>query len=88
MDRSSVKQLRKRIRDFEDKKISGGDLGREIYHLAREVADPSEATLRRSLETLGNRVLVLSEQSIVEQVHPKILNVVDDLESELVQWGY
>jgi hypothetical protein len=88
VDRDLIKRLRSRIREFEDKKISGGDLGREIFHVAREVADPSEASLRRSLEAMGNRVTSLSEQSLTEYVHPRILSVVDELESELVLWGY
>ena len=88
MTKDLSKRLRIKIREFEDSRISAAALSREIFHVAREVGDPSEAPLRRSLEMLGNRVSSLVEESLTERVHPKILKVVDDLESELVRWGY
>ena len=88
MDRNLVKRLRSRIREFEDRKISGADLSREIYFVAKEVAETGEAPLRRALEGLGNKVAVLVERGLVETVHPEILQVVDEVESELVDWGY
>jgi hypothetical protein len=88
MSRDLFQNLRRYIREFEDRKISAAILSREIHYAARELADPSEATLRRSLEQHGNRVLGLVELSITEPVHPRVLKVVDELESELVRWGY
>lgn len=88
LEKEIVKKLRSRIREFEDRKISGADLGREIFHVAREVDGIEESGLRRSLEGFGNRVIVLAEQGLTTQVHPKILEVVDQVESELTHWGY
>lgn len=42
-----VNYLKNKLRLFEDKKISGHDLSKEIHYVARELFDPSEATLRR-----------------------------------------
>ena len=88
MTRELSRQLRTRIRDFEDRKITAAELSREIFFAAREVSAPSEANLRQRLEILGNRVSSLVEESLTDHVHPKILKVVDDIESELVRWGY
>lgn len=83
-----IKRLRSRIREFEDRKITGADLSREIYYVAREIADADEAQLRRALEGIGNRIAVLVEQGRSMQVHPKILEAVDQIESELIDFGY
>jgi hypothetical protein len=88
LNKNLVQHLRSHIRKFEDRKITAADLSREIYYVAREVNAESEAPLRRSLEFLANRVSVLVEQSRVEQVHDQILNTVDEIESELGDWGY
>lgn len=88
LEKEVVRKLRSRIREFEDRKISGADLGREIFHVAREVDAIEESGLRRSLEGFGNRVTVLAEQGLTASVHPRILEVVDQVEAELVHWGY
>lgn len=82
-----ARRLRARIREFEDRKITGADLSREIYLVAREIESESESVLRRKLEQLGNQVAAVVEQDFVTH-SPKILKVVDQLESELVEWGY
>jgi len=88
LNKDLIQRLRIRIREFEDRKITGADLSREIFFVAREVADADEAPLRRAMEGLGNKVAGLVEQGLVTSSHPKILEVVDELESELVEWGY
>ncbi len=88
LEKEIIRRFRSYIRDFEDRRITAADLSREIFHVAREVADPSEAPLRRRLETLANRANNLVEGSLSEPVHAKILQVVDDIEYELTRWGY
>jgi len=83
-----MKQFRSRIRAYEDRKITGADLSREIFHVAREVNGEEEAILRRSLEGLANRVVVLVERGLVDDVRSEILEVLDEIESELGEWGY
>ena len=80
--------LRKRIREFEDRKISPADLAREVQVLAREINDDRESGLRRTLERLGNRINVLAERGLSTNVHRDVLEVVDELVNELVDFGY
>lgn len=88
LNRDLIGKLRSRIREFEDRKITGADLSREVFFVAREVHDADEAALRRALEIMGNKMAVLVERGTANQTHREILEVVDDIESELVEWGY
>ena len=81
-------KLRARIRAFEDRKISAADVSREVYHFAREVNGEDQGQFRRSLEMLGNRIMVLDERSRTESVREDILTVIEELESELREWGH
>lgn len=83
-----IHSLRAKIREFEDRKISGAQLSREIFHAAREIPGEEDGQLRRTLEFSGNRVMSLSERSLAQPVHQQILDVVDHIEAELVERGY
>jgi len=83
-----IRLLRDRIRQFEDRKINGGDLSRDVFYVAREIAAVEEAPLRRALEKYGNKLSVLVERGSTQPGYQEILEVVDELESELVEWGY
>ena len=83
---SEIQFLKNRIRDFEDRKISGADLSRDVYFVAREIFDPDEANLRRALEKIGNRIAVLSERGGGH--YAEILTMVDEIQAELVDTGY
>lgn len=88
MTPAQAKRLRTRIREFEDRKISSADLGREIFSAAREVVNPSELRLRQTLEKLGNRVTVLSEQALMSSVRSEVLAAADEVNAELAEFGY
>lgn len=88
INRDLIRRLRDIIREYEDRKVSSLDLSKEAFHAARALVDPGEAPLRRSLERFGNRVSALSEGSLTQRNHRQVLKVVDDLEAELVHWGY
>lgn len=77
----NVKYLKNKIRLFEDKKISAHALSKEVYYVAREIFDPEESGLRRALETLGNRIAAAETYSTV-------LDLVDEIQSELIDQGY
>jgi hypothetical protein len=83
-----IKTLKSKIRLFEDRKISAADLAREIYHVAREIYDPEEAGLRRALETIGNKIAVIGERGRAQQSHSEVLELVDQIQSELIDQGY
>lgn len=83
-----IKTLKSKIRLFEDRKISAADLAREIYHVAREIYDPGEAGLRRSLEIIGNKIAVIGERGRAQQNHSEVLELVDQIQSELIDQGY
>lgn len=88
LNKNLVQHLRSHIRKFEDRKVTAAVLGREIFYVAREIDASTEAPLRQALEFLGNRVTSLAEQSRVDSVHDQILQAVDEIESELSDWGY
>ncbi len=83
-----VSYLKNKIRLFEDKKISGFDLSKEVYFVARELFDPAESSLRRSLEVLGNRIAVAAERGSAGATYAQILDLVDQIQSELIDQGY
>lgn len=83
-----VKNLRKIMRDFEDRKISSAQLGREIFVVAREVDSATQARLRQNLEKLGNQVTSLAERSLTSSVHAEVLALADELSAELAEFGY
>jgi hypothetical protein len=85
---AQAKALRKKVRDFEDRKISAADLGRAIFFVAREVDSSTELRLRQSLEKLGNQVRSLAEQSLTSSVHADVLALADDVSAELAEFGY
>lgn len=80
-----VQKLRAQMRAFEEKKISAAALGRSVFHAARQMHDPREASLRQTLERLGNRLTVLAERSLHDDVQNELRSIVDDLHAELVQ---
>ena len=82
------KLLRKRIREFEDRKISAADLAREVHFAAREIKDGREAGLRRALERHGNRINALNERGLGSHITREVLEVIDELMNELVDFGY
>nr|HMN70227.1 hypothetical protein [Bdellovibrionales bacterium] len=63
------------------------DLSREIFHIAREIDAEGEPLLRRRLEMFGNQVSAVISQDFAEPT-PRVLKLVDQIESELVEWGY
>ena len=83
-----VNYLKNKIRLFEDKKISAQDLSKEVYYVARELFDPAETNLRRNLETIGNRIAVAAERGGLRTSHTQILDLIDQLQSELIDQGY
>jgi len=82
-----IQRLRRSIRAFEDRKIGGAELSREVYYVAREIDGTDQGQLRRTLEGLGNRVANLAERGVVAQVRPEIMNVADEIIAELVNWS-
>ncbi len=87
MTNEIARDLRKYIREFEDRKITGAILCREIFHAACEVNGETEAPLRRALEMLGNRIMALAEERKTGP-SPAALKIVDEVESHLIDWGY
>jgi|GEM_PF-5481481 len=85
---SEIKYLKSKIRLFEDRKISAADLSREVYYVAREIFDPDEANLRRTLEVIGNKIAVIGERGRGLQSHSEVLELVDQIQSELIDQGY
>lgn len=82
--RDLFKKLKSRIRDFEDRRISMADLGREVFHTAREIQADDDANLRRALERLANRLTVLSEESRSSNARSQAIELVDELNSHLI----
>lgn len=85
---AEVAHLKKRIREFEDKKISAADLSRDVYFVAREMFDPEDGPLRRALEGLGNKIAVIGERGRAQQSHSELLDLVDQIQGELIDHGY
>lgn len=85
---NEVLSLKNRIRDFEDRKISGADLSREVLHVAREIFDPEETNLKRALQILGNKIMSISERGQASGSHAKVLELVDQIQNELNEQGY
>jgi hypothetical protein len=83
-----VNYLKGKIRLFEDDKISAQDLSKEVYFVARELFDPAETIFRRNLETLGNRIAVAAERDKMRTSRTQIMDLVDQLHSELIEQGY